>query len=142
MRTNSSTKYKVIICIFSVAFVFVAMITISSIQDYLYWRDYDSIPSRLQNVKLTMERNGSIACELYYFDDYEEEFAPYWEYANIEYYYLEGTLIKRAIENGEVELQDSLDAYKTKIKEFVDATDNYWMKEKAQKYFEQLADNH
>lgn len=141
MRRNGNTKYQVVICIFSVVFVFVATFAIYTIRDYLFWRDYNSIPLRLQNIKVAMERNDSIACELYYNDDYEEEFAPYWEYANIEYYYLEGLLTKRGIENGEVELQESLDAYKTKIKEFINTTDNFWMKENAQEYLDQLEDN-
>lgn len=141
MRRNSNIKYQVILCIFSVLFVFVAAITIYSIQDELWWRDYNSIPSRLRNVKEAMERNDSMACELYYADDYEEEFYPYWKYANIEYDYLEGLLNRRAVENGEVEHQDDLDAYKAKIEEFINSTDNYWMKESAQKYLNRLEDN-
>lgn len=141
MRRNSTTKYKVIICCFSVIFAFVAAFAIYTIHDYLFWKDYNSIPLRLQNIKVAMERNDSIACELYYADDYEEEFDPYWEYVNVEYYYLDGLLTKRAIENGEVELQDVLDTYKTKMQEFIDTTDNFWMKEKTQKYLKQLEDN-
>lgn len=143
-RTSNSTTYFAILTFFCIAF-FICMELIYSKYQHLTERyAYTSTSNRLEwlEMKTSMGSLSNVAQNLTMDYDYGPEFDAYWNFSEMEGYFMQGMSLKRAVNEGDTSKKAQLDACIQFVQNYIEDPANADFKALAEKNLDELTQSH